>query len=124
MIRGVHNYYLCRNHSVLMVLLRIQNDHFSPHIFSLFLCYLIKVLSVYFQYISQTFHSLLKILNIVIQDKCYKPHNQVKFFFQNMFVLNYDYIYMIDFIKAISCSDITHVSAKEMLAVIFAIFST
>ena len=80
MIRGVHNYYLCRNHSVLMVSLKIQNDHFSLHIFTLFLCYLLKVLNVYFQYISQTFHLLLKNLNLVIQDKCYRPHNQVKFF--------------------------------------------
>ena len=39
-----------------MTQLKIQNDHFSPYIFSLFLHCELKIFIVYFQYISQTFH--------------------------------------------------------------------
>ena len=50
-----------------------------------------------------------------IQHKCYKPHNQVKFFSRTCLSKTMIISYMIDFIKAISCSETTHVSTKQRL---------
>ena len=103
MIRGVHKCYLCRNSSHVLILpldstvvtrilvfqtrkslhvtqLKIQNDRYS---LSAFLTQNIECLfSVHIANLSLTDEKF----ESCIQNKWYKPHNQVKIFFRNMFV--------------------------------------
>ena len=62
-----------------------------------------------------------KIIESCTQNKCCKPHNQVKTFFRTCLFKTL-IIYMTDFTKAISCSETTHVSTKQILSIIFASF--
>ena len=64
-----------------MTQLKIQNYHFSPCIFSLFLHCLVYLVSFCIQYIhiSNLLLTDEKFASC-IQDNCYKPHNQVKNF--------------------------------------------
>ena len=52
-----------------------------------------------------------------IQDKCYKPHKQVKFFSITGLSMTMIISDMVDFIKAASYSETTHVSTKQRLGV-------
>ena len=55
------------------------------------------------------------------QDKCYKPRNQLTIFSRTCLSKSIIISDMTDFTKAVSCSETTHVSTKQRLAVIFAI---
>ena len=134
MIRRVHNCCLCRNSSHVLMLPRhstfktkfgISNKKIATHdtvesamcpLFTLHIQSLSALLTQNIEYLlSNKFESC-------IQDKCCKPHNQIKHFSRTCFSKTMIISNVIDFTKAISCSGITHVSIERRLAVIFDIF--
>ena len=145
MVRGVHKYYLYRNSSHVLMLplhstvisqssvsqtrkllhmtqFKIQNDHFvTLHIWALSTLFTENIECLFSVHIPNLSLSDEKI-EPCIQDKCYKPYNQVKMSSRTCLsksIIIYD---MIDFMKAITCSETTHVSTKQRLAVKFASF--
>ena len=144
MIRRVYNCYLCRNSSHLLMLPRystvitkfgISNKKIATHdtvesamcpLFTLHIQSLSALLTQNIEYLFSVHTPNLSFTDekfeSCIQDKCCKPHNQIKHFSRTCLSKTMIICNIIDFVKAISCSGITHVSTERRLAAIFDIF--